>query len=104
MWSRVAHLTDAQLAHFTMEHDLVEVRTGPTCESFSRLLPLLLTISSLAYGTIIFGKIQIHDFKDDKGEGFLHIRFVSFLSSSFLQPVDRGCSRIHDPPDRVSYS
>lgn len=59
MWSRVAGLSDEQLVSFTLEKDLVEVRSGPT-----------------SYGTIILGKIRIPAVNDDLGEGFIHVRYV----------------------------
>ncbi|KZV73283.1 hypothetical protein PENSPDRAFT_750231 [Peniophora sp. CONT] len=57
MWSRAAGLSDEQLVDFTLEKDLVEVRSGPT-----------------SYGTIILGKIRIPAVNDDLGEGFIHVR------------------------------
>ncbi|KAJ3554024.1 hypothetical protein NM688_g3317 [Phlebia brevispora] len=57
MWSRVAGLSDAQLVDFTIENDLVEVRSAPT-----------------SYGTVILGKIRIPAVNDDEGEGFVHVR------------------------------
>jgi len=57
MWSRAAHLSDAELVAFTIEKDLVEIRSGPT-----------------SYGTIILGKIRLPAIKDDEGEGFIHVR------------------------------
>jgi len=64
MWSRAAHLSDHELTSFNIENDLVEIRSGPT-----------------SYGVIIFGKIRIPAVRDEKGEGFVHVR-------------------IHDPPNR----
>ncbi|EKM80711.1 hypothetical protein AGABI1DRAFT_112458 [Agaricus bisporus var. burnettii JB137-S8] len=57
MWSRIAHLSDHELTHFTIEKDLVVVRSGAT-----------------SYGNIIFGKIRIPAVNDDEGEGFIHVR------------------------------
>jgi len=57
MWLRVAGLSDHELVGFTMEHDLVQVRSAST-----------------SYGTIILGKIRIPAFSDDKGPGFIHVR------------------------------
>ncbi|KAI0032233.1 hypothetical protein K488DRAFT_86035 [Vararia minispora EC-137] len=57
MWSRAQGLTDHQLTNFTVENDLVEVRSGPT-----------------SYGTIILGKIRIPAVNDELGEGFVHVR------------------------------
>ena len=59
MWSRAAGLSDEQLVDFSLEKDLVEVRSGPT-----------------SYGTIILGKIRIPAVNDDLGEGFIHVRYV----------------------------
>ena len=60
MWSRAAGLSDEQLVDFSLEKDLVEVRSGPT-----------------SYGTIILGKIRIPAVNDDLGEGFIHVRYVT---------------------------
>ncbi|TFK68658.1 hypothetical protein BDN72DRAFT_820877 [Pluteus cervinus] len=57
MWSRAKELSDHQLIDFTIEKDLVKVRSGAT-----------------SYGTIIFGKIRIPRVQDDEGEGFVHVR------------------------------
>ncbi|KAI0690546.1 hypothetical protein BC835DRAFT_1364310 [Cytidiella melzeri] len=57
MWSRAAGLSDHDLTHFTVEHDLVECRSAPT-----------------SYGNIILGKIRIPAVKDEEGEGFVHVR------------------------------
>jgi len=64
MWSRAAHISDHDLTSFTIEDDLVQIRSGTT-----------------SYGVIVFGKIRLPAVKDDKGEGFVHVR-------------------IHDPPNR----
>ncbi|KAJ8509074.1 hypothetical protein ONZ45_g8721 [Pleurotus djamor] len=57
MWSRASGLSNEELVAFTMENDLVEVRSGPT-----------------SYGTIILGKIRIPAVNDEEGEGFVHVR------------------------------
>ncbi|KDR75229.1 hypothetical protein GALMADRAFT_249212 [Galerina marginata CBS 339.88] len=57
MWERAASLSDKELTTFTIEEDLVEIRSGAT-----------------SYGTIIFGKLRIPAVKDGEGEGFIHIR------------------------------
>jgi hypothetical protein len=57
MWSRAAGLSDAELVGFTMEKDLVQVRSAST-----------------SYGTVILGKIKIPAVNDDEGAGYLHIR------------------------------
>jgi len=57
MWSRAASLTDAQLTHFTIEQDLVQVRSG-----------------AVSYGTIILGKIRIPAVNDELGPGYVHVR------------------------------
>jgi hypothetical protein len=57
MYARAASLSDHKLTTFTIEEDLVEVRSAST-----------------SYGTIIFGKLRIPLVKDDEGEGFIHIR------------------------------
>lgn len=62
MWSRVHELSDAQLTAFTPEKNLVLIRSGPT-----------------SYGTIIFGKFEIPNFKDELGKGFIHVRCVCRL-------------------------
>jgi len=64
MWSRAATISDLELTTFDLDKDLVEVRSAST-----------------SYGTIIFGKIRIPVIKDEKGDGFIHVR-------------------IHDPPNR----
>ncbi|KAF9568055.1 hypothetical protein CPC08DRAFT_680317 [Agrocybe pediades] len=55
MWSRVAGVSDNDLTSFTIENDLVEVRSAAT-----------------SYGTIILGKIRVVN--DNQGEGFVHVR------------------------------
>jgi len=57
MWGRASNLTDHQLIEFTLEKDLVLVRSAP-----------------VSYGTIILGKIRIPAINDDEGEGFVHVR------------------------------
>ncbi|KAF9049948.1 hypothetical protein BJ165DRAFT_1414020 [Panaeolus papilionaceus] len=57
MWSRASKLSDAELTDFTIENDLVEVRSAPT-----------------SYGYIVFGKIRIPAVNDEEGEGFVHVR------------------------------
>ncbi|EIN11847.1 hypothetical protein PUNSTDRAFT_63583, partial [Punctularia strigosozonata HHB-11173 SS5] len=57
MWKRAAGLSDHDLTNFTLENDLVLVRSAPT-----------------SYGTIILGKIRIPAIKDELGEGFIHVR------------------------------
>ncbi|KAI0785624.1 hypothetical protein C8Q75DRAFT_800039 [Abortiporus biennis] len=57
MWSRASRITDSQLVGFTIEDDLVEIRSSPT-----------------SYGTVILGKIRIPAVNDDEGEGFIHVR------------------------------
>ena len=59
MWSRASGISDADLVKFTIEKDLVEVRSGAT-----------------SYGTIILGKIRLPVIEDEEGEGFVHVRFV----------------------------
>lgn len=60
MWSRASGLSDSELVDFSIEKDLVQVRSGPT-----------------SYGTIIFGKIRIPKINDEEGEGFVHVRCVA---------------------------
>ncbi|KAF8441458.1 hypothetical protein L210DRAFT_3447151 [Boletus edulis BED1] len=57
MWSRAAGLSDAVLTHFTIEQDLVQVRSG-----------------SVSYGTIILGKIRVPAVNDELGKGYIHVR------------------------------
>ena len=57
MWSRAAGLTDAELADFNIERDLIVIRSSPT-----------------SYGQVILGKLRIPAVKDDLGEGFVHVR------------------------------
>jgi len=57
MWSRAAHLSDEELTSFTVEDDLVQIRSGAT-----------------SYGVIVFGKIRIPAVQDEEGEGFVHVR------------------------------
>lgn len=57
MWSRASSLSNAQLTAFTLEHDLVEVRSAST-----------------SYGTIILGSLRIPAINDELGEGFVHVR------------------------------
>lgn len=62
MWSRAAGLSDAELTHFTIEQDLVQVRSG-----------------SVSYGTIILGKIRIPAVNDELGKGYLYVRCVDHV-------------------------
>lgn len=64
MWSRATGLTDAELTTFTIEKDLVQVRSGV-----------------VSYGTIILGKIRIPAVKDELGGGYVHVRCVYFMSA-----------------------
>ncbi|KAJ3778655.1 hypothetical protein FB446DRAFT_761627 [Lentinula raphanica] len=57
MWSRASGISDQELVNFTLENDLVLVRSAP-----------------VSYGTIILGKIRIPAINDDEGEGFIHVR------------------------------
>jgi len=57
MWSRAAGLSDLDLVRFSIEEDLVSVRSGAT-----------------SYGSIIFGKIRVPAINDAEGEGFIHVR------------------------------
>ncbi|EPQ57384.1 hypothetical protein GLOTRDRAFT_137719 [Gloeophyllum trabeum ATCC 11539] len=57
MWARAADIADAVLVDFTIEKDLVQVRSAPT-----------------SYGTIILGKIRLPAVNDAEGEGFVHVR------------------------------
>ena len=61
MWSRAAHLSDHELASFSLRKDLVLVSSAAT-----------------TYGTIILGKIRIPGINDDQGEGFVHVRYVVY--------------------------
>ncbi|KEP54107.1 hypothetical protein V565_021850 [Rhizoctonia solani 123E] len=60
MWARASGLDDNELTGFVIEDDLIEVRAGST-----------------SYGMIVFGKIRIPGIKDEEGEGFIHVRYVS---------------------------
>ena len=64
-FSRASGISDSDLVKFTIEDDLVEVRSGPT-----------------SYGVVIFGKIRIPAVDDEEGEGFVHVRFVIVLCHS----------------------
>jgi len=55
MWSRAAGHSDSQLVNFSIEEDLVQVRSGV-----------------VSYGTVIFGKIRV--LTDDAGDGYVHVR------------------------------
>ncbi|PPR05808.1 hypothetical protein CVT26_010088 [Gymnopilus dilepis] len=57
MYERAKGLSDHELTNFTIENDLVEIRSAKT-----------------AYGTIILGKLRIPAVKDEEGEGFIHVR------------------------------
>lgn len=59
MWSRVAELSDEELTDFTIEKDLVQVRSG-----------------LVSYGTIILGKVRIPAVNDESGPGYVHVRCV----------------------------
>jgi hypothetical protein len=87
MWKRAAGVSDHELANFTLEKDLVLVRSAPT-----------------SYGTIILGKIRIPAINDGLGEGFVHVRSASdsIMSSMAQSPFSFDSDRrIHDPPNRV---
>ena len=62
MWARASGLSDNELVDFSIQKDLVQVRSGGT-----------------SYGTIIFGKIRIPKIKDSEGEGFVHVRCVQAM-------------------------
>ena len=68
MWARAAGLTDHQLVDFTIENDLVEVRSAPT-----------------SYGTIILGKIRLPAVQDEEGAGFVHVRCVAVALDDVLR-------------------
>ncbi|KAF9244959.1 hypothetical protein BU15DRAFT_85804 [Melanogaster broomeanus] len=57
MWSRAAGLSDEELLSFTIEEDLVAVRSGV-----------------VSYGTIILGKIRVPGVDDELGRGYIHVR------------------------------
>ncbi|KAH6914304.1 hypothetical protein BKA70DRAFT_1261005 [Coprinopsis sp. MPI-PUGE-AT-0042] len=57
MWSRAKGLSDEQLSDFTIEQDLVEIRSAST-----------------SYGYVLLGKIKIPAVNDDEGEGYVHVR------------------------------
>ena len=59
MWSRAAGLDNRELTAFTIEQDLVEVRSAAT-----------------TYGNVILGKVRIPAVRDDEGEGFIHVRYA----------------------------
>jgi hypothetical protein len=59
MWSRAVGLSDAELTDFTIEQDLIEVRSG-----------------AVSYGAIILGKIRIPAVNDELGLGYVHVRCV----------------------------
>jgi len=65
MWSRAARLGDEELLNFTIERDLVLVRSGV-----------------VSYGTIILGKIRIPAVNDELGQGYIHVRIHD--------PLNRG--------------
>jgi len=57
MWSRASSISDHTLVNFTIEDDLVLVRSA-----FS------------SYGTIILGKICLPAVNDNEGKGYVHVR------------------------------
>jgi hypothetical protein len=57
MWARVAGLSNHDLVNFTIEKDLVLVRSAWA-----------------SYGTIILGKIRLPSVHDDLGAGYVHVR------------------------------
>jgi len=73
MWSRASALSNEELAKFTIDEDLVEVRSGHS--------------SNADYGTIVFGKIRIPAINDDEGAGFIHVRLHD--------PPNRGVDDVH---------
>jgi len=86
--SRAASLSDAELVAFDVNSDIVEVRSGPT-----------------AYGQVIFGKIKIPAIQDEKGEGFVHVRYVmNFRIAGRRHNGSTLClflRRIHHTPGEV---
>ncbi|KAH0827540.1 hypothetical protein J3R83DRAFT_4261, partial [Lanmaoa asiatica] len=58
MWSRATGLSDAELTRFSIEEDLVRVRSG-----------------FVSYGTVILGKIRIPAVDDELGQGYIHVRY-----------------------------
>lgn len=89
MWSRAEGITtDKLLGDLTADSIgkyLVEIRSGPT-----------------SYGTILLGKIKIPNFKDDLGEGFLHVRYVGRQVHVEVSILIKLHGRIHDSPGDVS--
>ncbi|KAF5393423.1 hypothetical protein D9757_000773 [Collybiopsis confluens] len=57
MWARAAGISDKELVDFTLENDLIVVRSA-----------------AVSYGTIILGKIRIPAINDSEGEGYIHVR------------------------------
>jgi len=57
MWRRASGISDHALANFTIEEDLVLVRSATT-----------------SYGTIILGKICLSAVNDEQGKGYVHVR------------------------------
>lgn len=57
MWSRATELSDHELTAFSIESDLVLVRSAAS-----------------SYGNIILGKIRIPAIRDEYGEGYIHVR------------------------------
>lgn len=65
MWARAAGLSDAELIDFSIERDLVAVRSAAT-----------------SYGSIILGKIRLPAVNDSEGPGFVHVRCVVSVAYS----------------------
>ncbi|KAJ2914392.1 hypothetical protein MD484_g6027, partial [Candolleomyces efflorescens] len=72
MWSRAQGLSDKELVDFTIENDLVEIRSAPT-----------------SYGVIILGKIRIPAVDDEEGAGFVHVREDVIFHSLFTDEAER---------------
>jgi hypothetical protein len=94
MWSRASGLSDKALATFHPEDDLVQVRyvISIPCSSLSSEINIDHRSGVVSYGTILLGKLRIPAVNDSKGEGFVHVRYVSdviFLFSSRNDFVQR---------------
>lgn len=77
MWSRASRLSEEKLTSFSLERDLVLVSSAAT-----------------TYGTIVLGKIRIPGINDDKGEGFVHVRYVMWNAHAIRKARDEDLTSV----------
>lgn len=112
MWSRASGISDQELVDFTLEVRLKAQRlmslliVPADCTIYLQKDLVVVRSAPVSYGTVILGKIRIPAIDDDEGEGFIHVRCVAtsekMLHMYYAKHIDG--LRIHDPPNRVSFS